>query len=86
MLCAGNWEIQTNSEADKAEHHLFSKIKGNLTVNSDKSVFLHIFSKIKGNLTVNSGKPVFLHENLIVIPITLQKRAMMMAMKFIKEL
>ena len=40
MVCTVNWDDQTNSEADKAELQLFSKINGDLTVNSDKTVIL----------------------------------------------
>ena len=41
MVRTGNWEDRTNSEADKAELQLFRKIKGDLIVNSDKTIVLH---------------------------------------------
>ena len=40
MVSIVNWEDQTNHKADEAEVQLFSKIKGDLTVNSDKTVIL----------------------------------------------
>ena len=39
MVNTGNWENHTNREEDKAEFKSFSKIKGDFTVNSDKTLF-----------------------------------------------